>query len=470
MFKFLRNINQFKLKLKFNVFVHTIDQVFLLSAAWTSNQFVWAAQYGHVTTTLRKLGWSDSLVGFLWLVGPISGIIVQPVIGAHSDRCTSSMGPRRPYLLVGLVLVSLTSWIFGNAVYLGRYLGDPADGSHTEIAAFIATAAFFLQDCALNCFQGPLRALVADALPSAWHAAANSALSLSSGIGFILGYGLGAIDLLVIFPFFLSQDQAVFCLASFTTVLIGLPAVLALKEQPLDPSTIREQSARERCAESFPSLAVLPATLRLPFLAQLLTFAGWFCFKMYVVEFVAVGVYHGSADAAAGSEARKRFDDGIIYANKCLCAMSVLFVVFAFFTPGLMRRMKLQRLWMLSLVVGVVALGSCWMVRTAFDAAIMITALGIPFSAAYSIPWTLVTVAAGSSSGSGKITSAFNLSQCIPEVLVALGSGFFFRTATSSSNSESGGGEVESYKLRWVLTAGAAALALAAVTAMCAFF
>lgn len=439
----------------------------MLSAAWTSNQFIWAAQYGHVTTTLRKLGWSDSLVGFLWLVGPISGILIQPVIGAKSDRCTSAMGPRRPFLLVGLILVALTSWIFGNAVFLGRYFGDPADGSSTTIAAFIATAAFFLQDCSLNCFQGPLRALLADALPPSWHAAGNSALSLASGLGFILGYGLGAIDLLVIFPFFLSQDQAVFCLASVTTIVIGLPAVIWIKEKPLDPSSIREQSTSERCSESFPSLSVLPSALRLPFLAQLATFAGWFCFKMYVVEFVAVAIYRGSADAAPGSKSRDDFEDGVRYANQCLCTMSILFAIVSSFTPRLLRKMSLQTLWAVALLVGVFALGTCWLVDSAFTAAIMITLLGIPFSAAYSVPWTLVTVAAGSSTATGKITAAFNLSQCIPEVVVAISSGFFFSGAEGSAT---GGAQDETVKLRWVLTAGAISLGMAAVTAMCAFF
>jgi hypothetical protein len=95
--------------------------------------------------------------------------------------------------------------------------------------------------------------------------------------------------------------------------------------------------------------------------------------------------------------------------------------------------MSLHTLWAVALLVGVFALGTCWLVDSAFTAAIMITLLGIPFSAAYSVPWTLVTVAAGSSTATGKITAAFNLSQCIPEVVVAIGSGFFFSGAGGSA-------------------------------------
>lgn len=66
------------------------------SLAFAGVQISWAVQIGHGTSELRKLGISDRLVGLAWLAGPITGVVVQPIVGVLSDGCKSRFGRRRP--------------------------------------------------------------------------------------------------------------------------------------------------------------------------------------------------------------------------------------------------------------------------------------------------------------------------------------------------------------------------------------
>lgn len=66
------------------------------SLAFAGVQISWAVQIGHGTSELRKLGISDRLVGLAWLAGPITGAVVQPLVGYLSDGCKSKFGKRRP--------------------------------------------------------------------------------------------------------------------------------------------------------------------------------------------------------------------------------------------------------------------------------------------------------------------------------------------------------------------------------------
>jgi solute carrier family 45, member 1/2/4 len=71
-------------------------QVFAPCIAFAGVQASWAIQIGHSSAELRRLGVSDENIGLVWLAGPISGVIVQPIVGVLSDRCTSRYGRRRP--------------------------------------------------------------------------------------------------------------------------------------------------------------------------------------------------------------------------------------------------------------------------------------------------------------------------------------------------------------------------------------
>jgi solute carrier family 45 protein 1/2/4 len=70
-------------------------------------QFGWALQLSLLTPYIQTLGISHAFSSFIWLCGPITGLVVQPFVGIWSDKCTSKYGRRRPFILVGSFMISI---------------------------------------------------------------------------------------------------------------------------------------------------------------------------------------------------------------------------------------------------------------------------------------------------------------------------------------------------------------------------
>jgi len=86
-------------------------RLFFLTVVLLGMQFVWSVELAYGTPFLLSLGLEKSMVSLVWLVGPLSGLIIQPLIGALSDQCTLRMGRRRPFLLASSVLVILSLFV-----------------------------------------------------------------------------------------------------------------------------------------------------------------------------------------------------------------------------------------------------------------------------------------------------------------------------------------------------------------------
>lgn len=128
-------------------------------------QLSWAVQIGYTTPTLRQLGLDRNHVGFVWLAGPLSGLVVQPIIGAWSDHSNFSLGRRRPFVLFGAALTVFGLLLFSNAEQLGQAVLGDTPTSHPA-GLIIAIIAFWFLDCAINVTQAPMRALLSDLAPA----------------------------------------------------------------------------------------------------------------------------------------------------------------------------------------------------------------------------------------------------------------------------------------------------------------
>lgn len=101
----------------------------------------------------------------MWVVGPLSGLVVAPIVGALSDRCTSAWGRRRPFIVAGLVAALLGMLVFSNAAEIAAAL-FPNHPHRVHVSAIVvAILAFCLTDLAINTSMWPVRALQADLVP-----------------------------------------------------------------------------------------------------------------------------------------------------------------------------------------------------------------------------------------------------------------------------------------------------------------
>ncbi len=213
-------------------------------------QFGWALQLSLLTPYVQELGIPHAWASFVWLCGPISGMLVQPIVGHYSDRFPGKWGRRRPFIVIGATLVVIAVLIIGFSADLGFLLGDSNSsivGSRPR-AIVIFVIGFWVLDLANNTLQGPCRALLADFTGKDQRRTrrANAFFSLFMAIGNVLGFATGAYDgWYKIFSFTRTEAcdiacanlKSAFLLGVLVLVLTTILSVTAASEVPWDPIT-----------------------------------------------------------------------------------------------------------------------------------------------------------------------------------------------------------------------------------------
>src|ERR1700682_3794024 len=122
-------------------------QIFNMSFGFMGIQFGWGLQLANMSGIYTYLGASPDAVPLLWLAGPMTGLLVQPIVGAMSDRTWNRMGRRRPYFLVGAILASIALFFMP-----------------TSSTVWMAAGLLWVLDSSINISMEPFRAFVADKL------------------------------------------------------------------------------------------------------------------------------------------------------------------------------------------------------------------------------------------------------------------------------------------------------------------
>lgn len=125
----------------------------IVAAIAAGVQFGWALQLSLLTPYVQLLGIHHKFAALIWLCGPISGMIVQPLVGYESDRCSSRFGRRRPYIAAGSALVALAVFLIGYAADLGHLFGDTHKQARKPHAIAVFVLGFWILDVANNMLQ-----------------------------------------------------------------------------------------------------------------------------------------------------------------------------------------------------------------------------------------------------------------------------------------------------------------------------
>lgn len=170
----------------------------------------WSLEFAITTPYFEKSLKAGQVISHaVWLVGPLSGLIVAPIVGSLSDQCQSRFGKRRPFIFIGMITTLLGMAFFSNAPYLASlFLAHNTEASHV-LAIVIAIFAFCVLDLAINTTMWPVRALQGDLIPTSQQHSIQSA----SIVMFSLG-DLAASALLRIFPEPVSHIQVCFLIAA----------------------------------------------------------------------------------------------------------------------------------------------------------------------------------------------------------------------------------------------------------------
>ncbi|KAL0432629.1 UNVERIFIED_CONTAM: Sucrose transport protein SUC4 [Sesamum latifolium] len=382
-------------------------------------QFGWALQLSLLTPYVQELGIPHAFASIIWLCGPLSGLLVQPLAGHFSDRCTSRFGRRRPFILAGAVSIIVAVLVIGHSADIGWLFGDRGQKKTRAVVAFVI--GFWLLDVANNMTQGPCRALLAD-LTGKDHRrtrVANAYFSLFMAVGNVLGFATGSYsNWFKILPFTLTSACNVSCANLKAAFIIDIIFILvttcislsAAHEQPLVSRVTAPHSGEMSQGSSdheaflwelFGTFRYLPGTVWIILLVTALTWIGWFPFLLFDTDWMGREVYGGKPNEGTN------YSIGVRMGSLGLMLNSVILGITSVFMEKLCRKWGAGFTWGLSNIlmslcfVAMLAIAAIKMNLNidghlppdgvVIAALVVFAVLGVPLAITYSVPYALVS-------------------------------------------------------------------------------
>ena len=170
-------------------------QYILLTIDMLGLQLIWSTEMGVAAPFLLSLGLSKAATAAVFVAGPLSGLVVQPLIGTMSDNCRLKIGRRRPFIIIGGAICVVSLLVFGWCQEIAGWFATRGGSAHSTLAISFAVIAIWVLDFSINAVQAADRALIVDTLPASRQVVANAWATRVSGFGAVVGFGIADLDL-----------------------------------------------------------------------------------------------------------------------------------------------------------------------------------------------------------------------------------------------------------------------------------
>ena len=395
----------------------SISDIINMSVGFFGIQFGWDLQRANMGRIYENLGANPDQVPILFLAAPLTGLIVQPIIGYMSDRTWHpKWGRRRPYFMIGAILSSIALIFMPHSSTL-----------------FMAAGLLWIMDVFGNVSMEPFRAFVTDKLPDSQ---VNRGFIMQS---FMIGLG-GSIASALPWIFknvFHFENTAVkgsipenvklsFYTGAFFFLAAVLYTVFTTKEYPPSDLGYKDKVKESNkgfgggAKEIFSALANMPKRMRIVSLIQFFTWPGLFLMWFYYTTAVAVNVFHGK-DANDAIYAK-----GADFGSLTLAFYSVVTFLFALVLPSIADKLGRKLTHSLCLLCGALGLISVSWVQNENLLFLSMTGVGIAWASILSMPYAML-------SGSlpkdkvGIYMGIFNFFIVLPEIMASLGFGWLMK-------------------------------------------
>jgi maltose/moltooligosaccharide transporter len=395
-------------------------QMFNMSFGFLGIQFGWGLQLANMSAIYEKLGARPDEVPLLWLAAPVTGLLIQPVVGLMSDRTWGPLGRRRPYFLTGAILASLALFFMP-----------------TSPSLWAAASLLWILDASINVSMEPFRAFVADKLSVSQRTAGFAMQSFFIGVGAsfanampyllqragVTGATASGIPLTVTYSF---RAGAVFFLVAV------LWTVFTTSEQPPEDEVAWHRARTPLGVGRFfgeigDAIRDMPVTMRQLAVVQLFTWLGLFCMWLFFVPTVARHVF-GATDPRS-----ELYTRGIEWGGFTFAFYSITCFVVAFALPAVARATSRRLTHAIALVCGAVGLLSVYFIHDPKVLLLTMVGVGIAWASILSMPYAILS---GSlpAERMGVYMGIFNFFIVIPEILAALTFGPIIRAAFGENN------------------------------------
>ncbi|KAH8878845.1 hypothetical protein GQ53DRAFT_673317 [Thozetella sp. PMI_491] len=270
--------------------------------------FTWGVEMTYCTPYLLSLGLTKSQASFVWIAGPVSGLIVQPIVGTLADESKSKFGRRRPIIVVGSVIVALSLLCLGFTKEIVSHFIVDKDAAKVSTIA-LAVLSLCSVDFAINAVMSCARSLVVDTLDISRQQQGAAMNSRMGALGHVIGYAMGAVDLVSILGTSLGDTQFKVLTVISALSMLGTSAVTcwAVTERVLvsvrhDPR--RSQGHFGVVQQIWTTITHLPPRIKAICQVVFWSWIGWYPFIVYSSTWVGETYfrYEVSADSRSSKD------------------------------------------------------------------------------------------------------------------------------------------------------------------------
>ncbi|TKY89212.1 hypothetical protein EX895_001743 [Sporisorium graminicola] len=269
-------------------------QLPLLTLGILGAQTVWSMDMAFAPPYLLDLGLSKAAMAAVFVAGPLSGLIVQPLIGSMADNSTSRHGRRRPFLATATIICAFSVLLLGFASEVAAWIASTGSKAHQNLAIFIGVLSVYLVDFSVNAVTALDRALMVDVASTEDQADANAWAARLTGVGSVLSFLIGNLDLPKLAPGFLGKTQIQIISVLVSVILIATHAIVVLRVEEQVLAHSRSHGSRKPkglglvaiVSDLYKQARGLPPPILEMFKVQFFAQIGWFPILFYSTVWV----------------------------------------------------------------------------------------------------------------------------------------------------------------------------------------
>ena len=409
-------------------------QLFNLNFGYFGVQIAYALQSANISRIFATLGADPHQLSFFWILPPLMGMIVQPLIGKWSDRTWCRMGRRKPYLLVGAIIAVLVMAFLPNAgslhfstrVFLGL-----------NMAMWFGLFSLIFLDTSINVAMQPFKMMVGDLVNEQQKAKAYSIQSFLCNAGSLVGYLL---------PIFLTwigiANQAPegvvppsvvisFYAGAVILILCVLYTFLNVKEMP--PAEYAEFHGIDTEKTDGKKEGLISLLFKAPKVFWTVGLVQFFCWAAFLYMWtytngtLAYNCWGGATDTASAAYQAAGNWVGVVFAVQAVGS-----ILWALMLP---RFKNLKTAYIVSLLIGAVGFIAVAFIHDKYLACAAYFLIGAAWAAMLALPFTLLTNALEGNPYMGSYLGLFNGTICLPQIVAAATGGLVLKAVGGAQSS-----------------------------------
>lgn len=397
------------------------SEIWNMSVGFLGIQMGFALQNSNASRILQTFGADTHELSWFWLVAPITGMLVQPIIGHMSDRTWTKLGRRKPYFLTGAILASVGLLLMPNASMFAAFLP----------ALWIGAGMLMIMDASFNIAMEPFRALVGDKLPSEQRTEGYSAQTTLIGIGAVIGSWLpyvltnwvgiqsgnapNEVPLSLIISFIIGAIVLILSILwTLKTTREYSPDEMAAHDAFEDKNAnVAEEKSLGFVADIFNNIGNMPTTMKQLAWVQFFSWFALFGMWVYTTPAIANHIYGLSTE----DHSSKAYNDAGDWVGIIFGVYNLVSALYAFYgLPQLAKKYGRTKTHMISLIFGGIGLISIYFAPNKEFLLVSMIGVGLAWASILAMPYAIL---AGSipPKKMGVYMGIFNLFITIPQII-----------------------------------------------------